>query len=103
MENLIQITLMIARKKMKSFGFDDEQVKQLLASGERDLKTEFARLASLLEGPSTPEELNKSLHALKGLLLNMGNEKLAERLIELKEFDDFEGKKKQLRALIFGT
>jgi hypothetical protein len=91
---------MIARKKMTSFGFAPEQIDQLLESGKRDLENEFARLRNLLEGDGDTEAINQSLHALKGLLLNMGNEKLAEKFIELRHNDDLEDKKRQLMQIL---
>jgi hypothetical protein len=100
MENLIQISLMIAKKKMHALGFNEEQIQQLLASGERDLKKEFERLKSLLDENADAASLNQSLHALKGLLLNLGNENLANKLIELKESDDIEEKRSHLRRLL---
>jgi hypothetical protein len=102
MENLVQISLMIARKKMQGMGFNDEQIDRLLETGKRDLENEFAKLKSLIESDEdNAEAINQSLHALKGLLLNLGNEKLAARFIELRSNESLEEKKRQLMQLLF--
>ena len=100
---LIDTTVLIARKKMKGIGFSDEQIEQLLATGRRDLENEFERLRRLIEEGSDDTSLNQSLHALKGLLLNMGNESLASKFIELRANEDIEQKRNYLRQMLFGS
>ncbi|MEA3455566.1 MAG: hypothetical protein U9R26_03580 [Campylobacterota bacterium] len=86
MQKLIDDTVEIARKRFGEFGFSEDQVTTLLASGRRDLVKEFEKLQLLLEEkPVNIEAINNSMHALKGLLSNMGNEALAEKFTELRQ------------------
>jgi hypothetical protein len=86
MGRFIEESLNIAAEKFKKFGFSDIQIEQLLASGKRDLEGEVAKLEILLED-ETPdiEKINKILHALKGLLYNMGNTEAGDKMADLKE------------------
>lgn len=84
MEKLINETIEIARKNFKGYGFEDAQVIPLLEAGRRDLTRELDKLHKLLEESALDiESINLSLHALKGLFLNMGNMTAADKLIEL--------------------
>ena len=86
MEKLIDETVEIARKRFGEFGFSDDQVVKLLESGKRDLVKEFGKLQKLLEEePEDIKAINLSMHAIKGLLLNMGNMALADKFIELRQ------------------
>ncbi len=89
MEKLIDDTTEIARKHFGGFGFSDDQVETLLASGKRDLVKEFGKLQLLLREESVDiEAINNSMHALKGLLSNMGNMALADKFIELRQVSE---------------
>ena len=100
MSTFIEVTIEIAKQKFKSFGFKDAQVEQLLVSGERDLMNEFDRLQDILsEDEVDITGLNNSLHALKGLLLNMGNESLANNLIELKNNQNSQQKIDEIKSI----
>ncbi len=86
MEKVINETVEMAHKHFKKFGFEDEQIVQLLESGKRDLAKELNKLQKLLEKePIEIDTVNLSLHALKGLFLTMGNTDLADKLIELRQ------------------
>ena len=86
MEKLINETVEIARKHFQGFGFEDEQIEPLLEAGKRDLTKELNKLQTLLENERIDiDVINLSLHALKGLLLNMGNSRVADKLTELRE------------------
>ncbi len=88
MNGLIKESLDIAAKKFKGFGFSDEQIEQLLASGKRDLEKETARLRDiLLEEPIDMEALSSVLHALKGLLYNMGNDTVGDMMVEMRSHE----------------
>jgi hypothetical protein len=89
MDQVIEETLEIAKKKFISFGFKEEQITQLLASGKRDLEKELSKLATLLEEDTYNfEQINQSLHALKGLFFNMGNTVAGDMMAELRKNDD---------------
>jgi len=86
MDKLINETVEIARKHFQGFGFDDEQIVPLLEAGKRDLTKELEKLRTLVADERIDiDALNLSLHALKGLLLNMGNSSVADKLTELRE------------------
>jgi hypothetical protein len=100
MSNLIEETLNMAFEKFKKFGFKDEQINQLVASGKKDLIQESEKLVAILKADSLDfEALNNSLHALKGLLLNMGNDAVANKLIELRNENDSEDKIEEIKKI----
>ena len=86
MNKQIEETLKIAKEQFIAFGFNEVQMTKLLASGQRDLEQEMSKLKKLLETiPVDIEEINKLTHGLKGLFLNMGNHKVAEKLVDFRE------------------
>lgn len=86
MEKVIEETLMIAKEKFSKFGFKEEQIEQLLASGKKDMLSELEKLKALLATePYDIEEINKSLHALKGLFFNMGNTEAGDIMADLRK------------------
>jgi len=100
MSDLIEQTLEMAFNKFKKFGFKDEQIQQLVASGKKDLEQESEKLVSILEADILDyDALNKSLHALKGLLLNMGNDSIANKLIELRNGENSESKITEIKTI----
>jgi uncharacterized protein with gpF-like domain len=100
MSNIIENTLNMAQNKFKGFGFKDEQIAQLLSSGRQDLEKEIGKLRDILtEDSIETKALNDSLHALKGLLLNMGNAEEANKLIEIKNGDDNTLKIEQIKII----
>ncbi len=89
MDKLINETVEIARKHFQGFGFEDEQIVPLLEAGKRDLTNELEKLRTLVANERIDiDVLNLSLHALKGLLLNMGNSEVADKLNELREEEE---------------
>ena len=89
MDKLIDETVEIARKHFQGFGFEDEQIVPLLEAGKRDLTKELEKLRTLVANERIDiDVLNLSLHALKGLLLNMGNSSAADKLTELREEEE---------------
>ena len=84
MDKVINETVEIARKNFKEFGFEDEQIAQLIESGKRDLTKELTKLQTLLEKEVIEiDTINLSVHALKGLFLTMGNVTVGDKLTEL--------------------
>ncbi len=101
MEKLINDTAEIARKHFQAFGFEDEQITALLAAGKRDLTKELSKLQALLESEQIDiDALNLSLHALKGLFLNMGNSMVAEKLNELRQEGSTAERITEIKALL---
>jgi len=100
MLEIIETTLQLAKEKFEKFGFKEEQVSQLIESGRKDLEQEISKLKDILHSSDIDMKvLNDSLHALKGLLLNMGNNKIADKLIELKNSDDTQLKIEQIKSI----
>lgn len=84
MQNLINETMEIASQHFKNFGFEDEQIEPLLASGKRDLTKELNKLQELLQKEIIEiDKINLSVHAMKGLFLTMGNATVGEKLSEI--------------------
>jgi len=100
MSDLIEQTLHMATAKFKKFGFQDAQISQLIESGKKDLEREIQKLVSILSSDTLDfEALNNSLHALKGLLLNMGNDTIANKLIELRNGEDSDTKITEIKNI----
>ncbi len=86
MEMLISKTIEIANQHFGGFGFNEDQIAKLLESGKRDLEAELSTLKELLSKEQYDiEEIDFSLHALKGLLMNMGNVEIANKLNEIRQ------------------
>ena len=86
MGSFVENCLEIAANKFRTFGFSDIQIEQLLSSGKRDLESEIAKLERLLDSDIPDiDKINQTLHALKGLLYNMGNTEAGDKMAELKE------------------
>jgi len=101
MERLISETLKIAQEKFKAFGFKEEQIGQLLDSGRRDLEKEITKLSQLITSEHIDiEQINNSLHALKGLLYNMGNTDAGDIMIDLKNNIDSQESISKIKTLI---
>lgn len=89
MKKVIKETIEIAHRYFQTFGFENEQIVQLLESGKRDLTKELNKLQKLLEKEIIEiDTVNLSLHALKGIFLTMGNTDVANKLIELRQESD---------------
>jgi hypothetical protein len=85
MEKLISETMQIARERFMAFGFKETQIEQLLESGKRDLEKEISKLSQLIgEDELNFQEINQSLHAIKGLLYNMGNMDAGDIMVDLR-------------------
>jgi hypothetical protein len=95
LNTIIERTETIAVAYLTGLGFGEEQVAPLMTQARKDLETEFARLDALRHAPDPdPEGLDRSLHAIKGLLFNLGNHALAERLEAIRR----EGEVSQMLA-----
>jgi len=101
MEKLIDETLQIAKTRFVSFGFKESQTEALLISAKRDLSKVIVQLEDLMRDDSCDiEQINKSLHALKGLLYNMGNMEAGDQIVELSECMDEEKLKSRIKKII---
>jgi len=81
MKNIIHETEHLAYVYLKGFGFADEQIIPLVELGKKNLSEALEKLKKLLneEGYSL-KDLDNILHAIKGLLLQLGNTQLAQEL-----------------------
>jgi hypothetical protein len=91
MQSIIDKTEIIAVEYLSGLGFGREQIAPLLAQARKDREEEFARLEMLRSEPAPdPEALDRVLHAIKGLLFNLGNHDLAEKLEALRHEEDLQ-------------
>jgi hypothetical protein len=66
---------------LTGLGFPEDQVIPLIEQAKKDLRTELARMDKIRRSPEPDiEALDRALHAIKGLLFNLGNNDLAEKL-----------------------
>ena len=83
MQKIINETEIIAFSHLKAFGFKEEQISSLVAQGKKDLACELGKLELLLQEDTVSlEDIDNILHALKGLLFQLGNHSIAEKLNE---------------------
>ena len=103
MKNIINKTEIIAYDYFKDFGFNEDQINSLILQGKKDLHKELTKLETLLIHADTMsiDDINNILHALKGLLFQMGNHDLAEKLNEIRSNDERKVILKEIPALLF--
>ncbi len=102
MKKIISETEVMARDYFKAFGFEDEQINALISVGKRDLEKELTKLERLLHADLTAlDDINNVLHALKGLLFQLGNHAVAEKLNEIRSHLDSEATIKEIAELLF--
>lgn len=102
MKNIINETEVIAYEYLNAFGFKEEQIVPLIAQGKKDLEENLTKLEILLrEENASLVDINNVLHALKGLLFNLGNHELAEKLNEIRSHLESEASLKEISQLLF--
>ena len=102
MEKIISETEVIAFDYLRAFGFKDEQINSLVTQGKRDLRKELTKLKVLLDADDTSlSEINNIVHALKGLLFQLGNHTIADRLNEIKSHLDSKTALKEIELLLY--
>jgi len=91
MRSIIDKTEVVALEYLTGLGFEREQVLPLIAQARKDLENEFIKLDAIRQSPNPEEEaLDRSLHAIKGLLFNLGHHDLAEKLEAIRGAEDME-------------
>ena len=101
MEKLINETEILAFDYLKVFGFHDEQIAQLIIQGKKDLHRELTKLKTLLHANTKSYiDINNVLHALKGLLFQLGNHTVADKLNEIKSQSERDTKLKEIALLL---
>ncbi len=79
MDKLVATAVKRAHAVLSEYGFSEEQIDKLVKQGERDLRSECEKLQQLMRTPPHDwERIDDVLHALKGLLMNMGDTETAE-------------------------
>ena len=102
MKKIIRETEAMVYEHLKAFGFQKEQITPLVEQGKKDLQVNLAKLKILLqENTILINEINNVLHALKGLLFNLGNHELAKKLDETKSHLESEVNLKEISQLLF--
>ncbi len=83
MEKIISETEVLAVESLRAFGFTDDQVNPLVTQGKKDLRMALTKLQLLLKTDTIDyDEISNVLHALKGLLFQLGNHDVADKLTE---------------------
>ena len=101
MEKIISETEVLAFKYLKAFGFSDEQINPLVTQGKKDLRKELTKLQILLYADTISySEISNTLHALKGLLFQMGNHDIAEKLTEERSHLESKNTLKEIALLL---
>ncbi len=101
MEKIISETEVIAFDYLKAFGFSDEQITPLVIQGKKDLHKELTKLKTLLQADAISlDDINDVLHALKGLLFQMGNHDVADQLNEVRSHLESETTLKEIALLL---
>lgn len=102
MKNIIDDTVVISYSYLKAFGFKDEQISLLIEVGKKDLHNELSKLKVLMDADTISlEDINNVLHALKGLLFQLGNHELAEKLNEIRSNLDSKVSLEEISKLLF--
>ena len=102
MDNIIEKILSDAKSNFENFGFEEDDITYLLNKARDDLEKQFSDLKQILEKPSIDiDKLDKSLHALKGLIMQLGSIELANKINSYRELlesnQDLEDLKNTLR------
>ena len=102
MKKIISETEVIAYDHLKAFGFAEEQVIPLVYRAKKDLQENLTKLEILLyEDTISIDDINNVLHALKGLLFNLGNHELAEKLNEIRSHFESKASLEEISQLLF--
>jgi len=86
MKKLLEDVEKIAYKSLMEFGFEEEDVLKLVKQAKKDLVNNLNKLElQLNKEPIDRVELSNILHAIKGLLFQMGDHSRAEQINEIRE------------------
>ncbi|WP_294951290.1 hypothetical protein [Sulfurovum sp.] len=90
MQKLLDETEAKAYVFLKEFGFEEDEIVPIVAKGKRNLETTLKNFEQMLSLPEaySHDEADSILHALKGLLAQMGNKEKAEETEALREHLD---------------
>ena len=105
MQNIIVETERRAYIFLKEFGFEENEIIPVVTKGISELENTLKKLKTLLGTchEHDKEALDDLLHALKGLLFQLGNHVLAEKIELLRGCDEVEVLCKELNKTLFPT
>jgi len=102
MKNIIDQIEITTTKYLSDVGFEMEQIESLITKGKRDLTKVLQNLKNTLdETPMSIDDLDHSLHALKGLLFQLGNNELAEKVNDARSYSGDKTVISELKKLLF--
>jgi len=101
MEQIMNETEILAFDYFKAFGFDDKQIAQLIMQGKKDLHKELKKLKILLHTDTISyTDINNVLHSLKGLLFQLGNHTVSDKLNEVGLQNESDIRLKEIALLL---
>lgn len=100
MKQVIDETIEIAYGYLSTFGFTKVQVDTLVMQGENELSATLQKFVALEISSANLDEINDVLHALQGLFSQLGNEKISEKLYEIKESDSISQRLSEISKLL---
>lgn len=104
MQKLLDETEKSAYRFLKEFGFEEEEIAPVIAKGLLDIAHVLNSVDLLLkeQSPSRNEEkLDDLLHSLKGLLFQLGNHDMAEKIEKLRYCKDTKEQYETLKRILF--
>lgn len=102
MYSIVNETENIARAYFSAFGFKEEEIQSLMELGKKDMLKELDSLHELIQHrPSDIEAINNRLHALKGLLSQLGNHKLSNQINTLRQNLEIEKNLQIIHNILF--
>ncbi|WP_456436880.1 hypothetical protein [Desulfurobacterium sp.] len=102
-EEIIENIKKKAYKHLENFGFENDDIKELIEDGIISIKSKLFLIEKALKEKNA-DTLIKITHALKGILLNMGMEEEAEEFRKVKRLyennNNFEKLEEQVKKAI---
>jgi len=103
MKKLLDDVEKIAYESLSAFGFEEEDVLKLVKQAKKDLIINLDKLkVQLNSNPIDKNELSSVLHAIKGLLYQMGDHSRAEQIDEIREDIDSNESVRDIEKLLLG-
>ena len=102
MQRIIRETEEIAYRYLGEFGFSKDEISPLVSTGKKDLEANLIKLKALINsGQICTDEINNTLHALKGLFFHLGNTEVAKELNEIRSDLDNKASIEKIKHLLF--
>ncbi|MEA2029814.1 MAG: hypothetical protein U9N49_12695 [Campylobacterota bacterium] len=102
MYKIIEETQKITDAYLRGFGFDEESIATLVAKSKVDLEKQLSQLEILLNTkPQDMDAINDTLHALKGLLFQVGSHQVGEKVNEIRSDINSDEALNKIKELLF--